>query len=493
MNVGSNDGRTAFQKKTLFIFPRLGESHRNLLRTEVLDTLLQARELRIVVVSALAGEPYFREEFSSRGIVVEPLPKTRVGLLERRLRNLKLYLWSERELTSTMRIKRAKKARVTPWKHYWRGYLARLARKLGVTEERIGAWEISSFHSGKLSSLYDRYRPDALLFTKLFSNNIHMVKEAKKRGIKTICFLEAWDNLTSKGPLSVIPDAMIVWNEFMRQEAVEYHGFPQKRVHAVGIPQFDIYHDSAKFLSRDQFFACYGLDVNLKLITYAVAAGEIAPEEPEVIELLYQAMMSGRITTPAQILVRLHPQTRGQYLESYERFKGRPRIAVQRAGRVARIQDGWDPSWDDMIRLSETMYHSDVVLNVGSTISLDAIAFDTPVIGVGFEGGEERDYIDSYRRYYDFTHMSRIVKSGGLRVVRNLDEMIDAVNQYLRDPSLDAEGRERVRREQFYRLDGQSGKRAGWAVLSELGLKPGGAAVPFSYSEAATLENLLRP
>jgi len=416
------------------------------------------------------------------------MPKTRAGWLERSLKNLKFYLWSEREVSSTFRIKR--KTLFSPWGLFWRDGLARFLRRLGVTEERVSDWEIALFYSRKISRLYDRYRPDAVLFTKLFSTNIHVVKEAKRRGIKTICFVEAWDNLSSKGPLAVIPDSLLVWNEFMREEAVEYHGFPRDRICVVGIPQFDVYCDRARFLPRKDFLERNGLDPALKLITYAVAAGEIAPQEHEVIEQLYEAMMAGRLALPSQILVRLHPQTRGKYLQAYERFKGKARIAVQQAGRVARIQDGWDPSWKDMIRLAETMYHSDVVLNVGSTISLDAIAFDTPVIGVGFEGREERPYLDSYRRYYDFTHMSRIVKSGGLRVVRSLDEMLDAVNRYLRDPSSDREGRERVRREQFYRLDGQSAKRAGQAILEQLGVarpclvqKEGGVSEPATIAK----------
>lgn len=487
MDASPQDGRAALRGKTLFIFLRLGESHRNLLRTEVLGTLLQAPNLRIVVISPLGNEPYFREEFSSKGVIVESLPKTRVGFVERRLKNLKLYLWSERELTSTFRIKR--KTQFSRWGLFWRDSLARFLRGFEVTEEKISGWEIALFHSPKITRLYDSYRPDAVLFTKLFSTNIDTVKEAKKRGVKTICFVEAWDNLSSKGPLSVMPESMIVWNGFMKQEAVEYHGFPSDRIHVVGIPQFDIYHDPGKFLGRQEFCERYGLDPNLKLITYAVAAGEIASREPEVVEMLYQAMMSGRIETPAQLLVRLHPQTRGKYLEAYQRFKGMPRITVQQAGRVARIQDGWDPSWDDMIRLGETMCHSDVVLNVGSTISLDAIAFDTPVVGVAFEAGEERDYFDSYRRYYDFTHMSRIVKSGGLRVARSLDEMIDSVSQYLRDPSLDAEGRERVRKEQFYRLDGQSAKRAARAILMEIGLSPTDKSEEMPYPETRLQEN----
>lgn len=123
------------------------------------------------------------------------------------------------------------------------------------------------------------------------------------------------------------------------------------------------------------------------------------------------------------------------------------------------------------------MLHSDVVATVGSTICLDAIAFDTPVVGVGFEGEQHNHYLESYKRYFDYTHLSRVVQNGGLRVATSLDEMVDAVNAYLLNPLLDAEGRRRVRERQIFRLDGQSGVRAGRAILKELGVLEGQGVV----------------
>ena len=454
--------------KTLFIYLRLGTSQRNILRTDVIEVLRNSLDLRIVVVSPLGKEPYFREECRAKGLLVEPLPKTRVGWLERGLKKLKLYLWSERETSATFRIKR--RYEYSDRGRYWRDSLARVLGRVGVTEEKINAWEISLFHSQKISRLYDSYHPDAVLFTKLFSTNIHMVKEAKKRGIKTICFVEGWDNLNSKGPLAVIPDNMIVWNEPMREEARELHGYPADQVEVVGIPEFDLYSNRVLFRSRGEFCAEYGLDPSRKIITYAVAGGAIAPKEPEIVDLFYRAVMAGGIQSPCQILLRLHPNTRGAYLKQFDRFKDRPGITVQSAGRAARIQDGWDPTWEDMIRLGEAMLHSDVVCTVGSTICLDAIAFDTPVVGVGFEGAERNDYWHSYRRYYDFTHVHRVVKNGGVRVACSLEEMLKAVNGYLLNRSLDAEGRKRVREQVIPNLDGKSGWRAGTAVLRAMGV-----------------------
>jgi len=461
------------QETTLFIYLRLGNSHRNILRSELFPTLRSNPNLRLVIISPLGDEAYLRGEFQNGNVFVERLPKTRADWLERKLKKLKGYIWASRNPPETYRIFREKQRRqgiLGRWNVSWGEAVARFMASLGITERTVSRWEIALFHRRKMARLFDRYRPDAVLFTKLHSTNIHVVKEAKKRNVRSICFVEGWDNPSSKGPFSAEPDHILVWNECMRREIVEHHGFSGERIDVVGVPQFDFYHDRSKFCGREVFFERYGLDPKLKLIAYCVAGGEIARSEPEVVDLVYRAIMDGRVSFPAQLLLRLHPNTRGDYLKQFDRFKALPRVVVQPAGRVAKIQDGWDPSWEDMTRLAETMLHSDVVLNVASTITLDAIAFDTPVVGVGFEGGTPRDYFESYRRYYDFTHFNPVVKNGGIRVACSLDELVDAVNAYLGDRSLDAAGRMRVRTEQMYALDGKSARRAGKAVLRVLDL-----------------------
>lgn len=465
----SDGSKPGFEGKTLFVFPRTGAANRDLLRTELVQILKQVPSLRIVIVSPLGKEPYFREEFSSERVLVEPMPKSRVGFWARRFRNFKLYLWSSRELTSTIRVFR--RSRFGRWRVLlWQDPIASLLRLAGITEKEISDWEIRFFRCPEVSRLYDQYRPDAILFSKFFSTDIGMVKEAKKRNIKTICLVQGWDTLTSKGYFSVIPDFLIVWNEVMKRDAIEFHGYPAEKIMPVGIPQFDHYWDVSRLMSRDEFFGLHRLDPRKKLITFATASGGIAPEESEIIELFYQAMQKGRLGYPGQLLIRIHPNTSGGFLEALEALQGKPGIVMQRAGRTARIQDKWDPSREDMDLLALTMYHSDVVINAASTITLDAIAFDTPVIGVAFNLREQKNSYASYRHYYDFTHFNRIVKCGGLRLAYSLDELIHSVNQYLKDPSLDSEGRRRIREDHFYSMDGQSARRAAQAVVREMGL-----------------------
>ena len=120
--------------------------------------------------------------------------------------------------------------------------------------------------------------------------------------------------------------------------------------------------------------------------------------------------------------------------------------------------------------LADTMHHSDVVLNVASTIAIEASIFDTPVVNIAFDqdDAEARPFLTSPLRYYSYTHYQQIVRAGAVRIARSAGEMIDLVNGYLADPSRDAEGRRRVVAEQCELTDGRSAERLAGFIVREL-------------------------
>ncbi len=115
----------------------------------------------------------------------------------------------------------------------------------------------------------------------------------------------------------------------------------------------------------------------------------------------------------------------------------------------------------DMEHLADTLFHSDVTINTCSTMSIDAAAFDKPVINIVFDGHEKKPYYDSVRQFYDETriHYVPILKSGGVRLANNKEELIKYINMYLENPDLDREGRKKIIEEQCWKLDGKSGER----------------------------------
>src|SRR5262249_26879805 len=168
-------------------------------------------------------------------------------------------------------------------------------------------------------------------------------------------------------------------------EAHELHGFPREKVAVVGVPQFDLYTDRDTFLDRQEFFQAHGLDPSKKLITYAASTEGFIPNEPDICEIVYKALTEERIGVPVQLMLRLHPITSpGLRNEYIQRFSGRPNLIVQSPGRLSTLHDGWDPSWSDMVNLASTIHYSSVIVNIASTMAIDAAVLDTPIVTVAF-------------------------------------------------------------------------------------------------------------
>jgi hypothetical protein len=461
--------------KTVFLFLRQGISNRNLLRTDFLKALKEHPDVRTVIISPIGDDREFRNEFEASNVCVEKWPRTRVGFVEKRLKNLKDYIWVSRGLTDAIRVRRL--AQRGKWGLAWRDAVGSATRRAGITEIVINEWELRVYSSDtSVAQLYDRYRPDLVVFTRLFGTNVHVIKEAKKRGIPVLCLVESWDNLICKGPLSIVPDRMAVWNDGMRTEAAKYHGFPAEKVDVVGVPQFDLYHDGAVlFIERDRFFSEHGLNPARKLITYAASTEGFISDELDIIESVYSIVRKNDTEIPCQLLVRLHPITSPDLRAEYvRRFTGRPNLVLQSPGRGSALHDRWDPSHADMLTLGATIYHSAVVIGVASTFSIDAAALDKPVICVGFGNGRGARS-KWFHGVFDRSHYRRLVDTGGVRVVYSERELVDALRGYLGHPEIDSSGRARLREELCYRLDGQSARRAAAVVSRELGLEQAAA------------------
>ena len=280
----------------------------------------------------------------------------------------------------------------------------------------------------------------------------------------------SWDNLTNKlFPIRRL-DRLVVWNATMRREAHELHGYELDEIDIAGPPQFDGYFNGESRSSRADFCRRVGLDPARRILTLTTIPADAYPRHDIVIDYLLEAMRSGALVAPCDLLVRAHPR---DDLRNYDRYAGTPHVAVEKPFReTARAGDGHsvDVTAENTRHLADTMYHSDVVLNVASTIAIEASIFDTPVVNVAFDqdDADARPFLTSPLRYYSYTHYQQIVRAGAVRIAKSAGEMIDLVNAYLVDPSRDAAGRRRVVTEQCEFTDGRSAERLAGLIVREL-------------------------
>jgi hypothetical protein len=320
--------------------------------------------------------------------------------------------------------------------------------------------------------VFDRYRPTLVATASpgLIFSEIPVLRTARRRSIPAMAVDLSWDNLTNKFFPARQVDRLVVWNTTMRDEARALHGYPDGRIRVAGAPQFDSYFREPRS-SRAEFCARTGLDPSRRIITLATIPRSKFPHHDVVIDRLVEAFDAGAVREPAGLLVRVHPR---DDVRPYARHAARPHVVVEKPFRATAVRsgDGMDIDFtqENTRHLADTLYHSDVVLNVASTVAIEASIFDTPVINIGFDG-QPGSNTALMAWHYGSTHFQKVVRSGAVRIAQSPRELVDLINRYLSDPSRDAEGRRRIVAEQCEFTDGRSAERVAAAVVDQLGTK----------------------
>ncbi len=458
-------------------------------QTELLRRLREFdAELTIVLLTPMANDPAFVREFQTQGVEIIDLPPHQPRGLEARLLALTQASYLSAGQTESVRIRLAE-ARANGSIHRL-GAKALLGSVLVEPFTRHGSrYALSDLlvSHRAMERLFDRYRPSLVVVANpgLVFSEVPVLRTAKRRRVPTIALDPSWDNFTNK----LIPvrqvDRLIVWNEIMKKQAVDLHGYTPDAIRVTGAPQFDVHfrHDARS--PRRDFFARIGADTTRKLITLTTTPRSLYQHHPFVLRVLADALRDGRLSTPAQILVRLHPRDE---VEAYREFEGLPHVIIEKPFRdTVKVADGLaiDVMPEHQRHLGDTLCYSDVVVNVASTITIEACIFDTPVVNICFDDRDDRPYVQSARRYYSFTHYVNITNQHAVRVAQTPDEMVQWVNRYLDGRTLDAEGRRRVVLDQCQFTDGQSSARAAACVVEQLSAALG--AVPGTAISAPLL------
>jgi hypothetical protein len=444
----------------------------NVLRTGLVRRLLDAHAAsEIVLVSPLVKDATFVREFEHPRVRFEDLPPHRPAGLEGRLMALIQAAYIDSGVTESVRIRRAEAAakRTIRWIRAKRLLASVLAPSVARKESRYDLIDRTISHP-TAEQLFDRFQPALLVASSpgLIYSEVPLLRTAVRRGVRSMAVDPSWDNFTNK----LLPvrrvNRLIVWNELMKQQAVDLHGYAPGEVRIAGAPQWDVYFRNTAVTSREAFFRRIGADPARRLITLTTTPRELYAHHDHVLRVMIRAMATQRWRHDAQILVRLHPR---DDLGAYAAFQGVPHVIVEKPFRpTVKTGDGLaiDITIDNQQHLAETMRHSDVVVNVASTIAIEAAIFDTPVVNVSFDGETPSEWVRSARRYYRFTHYVNITSRGAVRVAGDPDQLIDSIGRYLDDPSLDRDGRRRVVLEQCQFLDGHAADRVAAFVSEEL-------------------------
>jgi CDP-glycerol glycerophosphotransferase (TagB/SpsB family) len=459
-------------RRTVFVSVPHGAAAGNILRTGLVTRLLDAQpDCAIVLLSPMAADAAFVREVHHPRVSVVDLPPHQPAGLEARLMALVQASYIDSGVTESVRIRRQEAIAngTIRWIRGKRLLSSIVAPSIVRPPTRYDLIDRLVSHPWA-ETLFEDRRPVLLVTSSpgLIFSEIPLLRTAVRRRVRTVTIDPSWDNFTNK----LIPvrrvDRLIVWNELMRQQAVELHGYESDDIRIAGTPQWDVYFRESTFTSRDAFFRRIGADPARKLIALTTTPRDLYAHHDHVLRALIEAMARRAWRHDTQILVRLHPRDR---MEAYDAFQAIPHVIIEKPFRpTVRAGDGLDVdvTAESQAHLANTMRHSDVVVNVASTLAVEAALTDTPVVNIAFDGETPPPFARSARRYYRFTHYVNVMRHGAVRVAEDPAQLVDAIGRYFDDPSLDRDGRRRAALEQCPFRDGRSAERVASFVADEL-------------------------
>jgi len=308
----------------------------------------------------------------------------------------------------------------------------------------------------EIIGLFQSSSPAIVFSTDIFyESDVLIAREAKKRGIPTVGMIRSWDNCYSKGIMRVVPDWLIVNNETLKEEVVCMHDVNPQDVFIAGLPQFDRFVNEPRS-TRQEFCQKVGLDANRPFVVIAPAGKILSDTDWQIADMLKRAKIDGRLPK-IQFLIRNHPNHPADFFN----FENDLDFVIENPGKVFNQNNPKETELTslDSKHLADTLYHSSLLIYTATTLGLDALVFNKPQIIIDFDGYEKKDYWHSVSRYHDEEHMKKMIACGGVRVVSSESELVGTVREYLSDPNLDQMGRNKMLRQQLFKLDGQSGKR----------------------------------
>jgi hypothetical protein len=426
-------------------------------QTNLVPELKKAGEVAIWASSE--DNDHYSNAWSETGVAVESFPP--VGAFREIphnfLRRVNEYAWDFRycppSRLSMMRHVRNKNQHAVIKALRIPGRLAAFLRAEQQLEKRLERLLLNYPRSPEAERRLRDLKPSIMLVTGPFQfEQPGVFAAARKLGIPTLAYIPSWDNISNKARMVFDYDGYIVWSDQEKKELYETYPLSRKRpVYVCGAPQYDIFFQTRFHQSREEFCAGQGLDPKFPLIVYAIGSPNFLKEHYGAIDLAKQVEQGALGNDNA---------------EMQELFKVYSRVKLQSSPNAGKELTQRSQDATQLMEWVNTFRHADVVVNLSSTVTIDAAIFDKPVVNLDFDpqpGKHDQQLIKDVN--HSWTHFKPIAESGGIWLVNDINEMIEAIRTYLKDPSLHRAKRRSIAEYVCGYLDGRSGERMANSII----------------------------
>lgn len=397
-------------------------SIRDFVTTGCLDLIADDPDVSVTVYTLNPDLPEL-EHLQARGVTVLELTPYNDSRAEVTLKGLYLYGFSDKfayieQLLAGRPLRRF------------------VAKSIGMMRRMIGTARFLRLFERLMLAAYRRQghirqlqgNPALVIGTRSLMNSIDygLIAEARTRDIPILTLAGSWDNFTTKGFFPFKAENIVVWNEKMAAELEEIFAVDRSKVVIVGYPRQSVLRSLAEGPDAETYLRQLGHGEFRRFVLYSASYSELTrfPGDPYPLEYQVMAQVSEQLekVLPEDvcILIRLHPFSDP---DGKTAFDGLSRSFVFVPGRKDKyVERVMGP--EDEAHLARQITLSECVVSLASTMTIDALSLEKPVVNTRFDPRPGIPFIYSNCRIFEYNHFKDLTEITGIPMADTPQEVV---------------------------------------------------------------------
>ncbi len=264
-------------------------------------------------------------------------------------------------------------------------------------------------------------------------NGVAPIVAARDLGIPTATFIFSWDNLP-KATMVVESDYYFVWSDYMKRELLYYYPYiEEKQIIVTGTPQFEHHFNQTKKVSSEQFYQDHNLDFNKKYICYSGDDITTSPDDAKYLADTANAIR--QLNKEGHSLGIIFRRCPVDFSNRYDKvLKDNEDIIIPIDPLWQKMGAGWNtvmPTQSDSDLLMNTVFHSEMVVNLGSSMVFDFACQNKACAFINYDVIDKEDDNWSVKKIYNYVHFRSMPNKKAILWLNSPEEILCKIRSAL--------------------------------------------------------------
>lgn len=313
--------------------------------------------------------------------------------------------------------------------HKYKNSLHRLREKI-VSQERQ-----TSYYKNCMIHLQSEQPKMIFCTNQRPAQAIAPILAAQDLGVPTATFIFSWDNLP-KATMVIETDYYFVWSDFMAKQLLEYYPYIEgKQIIVTGSPQFELHSNPKYNISKTEFCKKFNLPKDKKYICFSGDDITTSPHDPDYLNDVCEAikLLNSKGFNFAVIFRPCPVDFSDRYDKVLEKHKKlvyclRPKWKPQGLGWNSVM-----PTPEDQALLYNTIAHSELIINLGSSMVFDAACHGKACVFINYNP-DVNELKKDVKLVYKYIHFQSMPSKDAVIWLNSKAEIAEKLLEGLQNP-----------------------------------------------------------